>query len=166
MPHTGCLKQQILSSYGDWEFQDQGACQQFSVKTFFLACRRPLSCCVLTWPFLSVCTCKQTSFSSYKSTNPIMRVLPVCVCVLSSVQLFEILWTVALQAPLSMVFSMNNTAVDCHFFYCFLLKFTSPEMEPSGREPQARARSPVCRWGMAERKMGHRQFLWQIKACD
>ena len=39
-----------------------------------------------------------------------------CVYVLSSVQLFEILWTVALQAPLSMVFSMNNTAVGCHFF--------------------------------------------------
>ena len=34
---------------------------------------------------------------------------------LSGIQLFAILWTVACQAPLSMGFSRQNTEVDCYF---------------------------------------------------
>ena len=36
--------------------------------------------------------------------------------VLNRVQLFETLWTVACQAPLSMDFSGKNIGVGCHFF--------------------------------------------------
>ena len=39
----------------------------------------------------------------------------VCVCVLSHVQLFATLWTVAHQAPLSMDSLGKNTGVGCHF---------------------------------------------------
>ena len=42
----------------------------------------------------------------------------ICACVLSCfscVCLFVTLWTVALQAPLSMGFSSKNTGVSCHF---------------------------------------------------
>ena len=38
----------------------------------------------------------------------------MCVCVLSHVQLFSTLWTVALQAPPSMGYSGKNTGVGCH----------------------------------------------------
>ena len=37
-----------------------------------------------------------------------MFTCPVCVCALSGVQLFVTLWTVALQAPLSMEFSRQE----------------------------------------------------------
>ena len=37
---------------------------------------------------------------------------------LSGIQLFAVLWTVACQAPLSMEFSRQNTGVSC----CFLLQ--------------------------------------------
>ena len=36
---------------------------------------------------------------------------------LSPVRFFEIPWTVDLQAPLSMEFSMESTTVDYHFFF-------------------------------------------------
>ena len=38
-----------------------------------------------------------------------------CAQVLSYVRLFETLWTVAQQTPLSMDFSGKNTGVGCHF---------------------------------------------------
>ena len=43
--------------------------------------------------------------------------IPPCAWVFSHfnhVQLFVTLWTVALQAPLSMGFSIKNTGVGCH----------------------------------------------------
>ena len=46
------------------------------------------------------------------------------VCLLSyfsHVRLFATLWTVALQAPLSVGFSVKNTGMDCHF----LLQYTN-----------------------------------------
>ena len=46
----------------------------------------------------------------------------------SCVQLFEKLWTVAHQAPLSMGFSSKNTGVDCHFLLLgiFLTQGSNP----------------------------------------
>ena len=41
--------------------------------------------------------------------------LVLCACVLSHVQLFVTLWTIAHQVPLSMGFSGKNTGVGCHF---------------------------------------------------
>ena len=39
----------------------------------------------------------------------------VCVHVVSHVQLFVILWTIAHQAPLSWDLPIKNTGVGCHF---------------------------------------------------
>ena len=38
----------------------------------------------------------------------------MCACVLSCIQVFEILWTVAHQAPLPWNFPGKNTGADCH----------------------------------------------------
>ena len=52
---------------------------------------------------------------------------------LSRVQLFATPWTVACQAPLSMGFSRQNTAVGCHFLLrgIFLTHESDPQIKPA-----------------------------------
>ena len=56
IPYTGWLKHVFPCSFWRLEGQEQGSIQFFLVMTLFLACGRPPSSCVLTWPLLGFCT--------------------------------------------------------------------------------------------------------------